>query len=53
MQKKFAFNEPTIFIETNIRRVYLYYFFPNQHEAKDKEIYPIVEKTLDRENPRE
>ncbi len=43
----FAFNEPTVFIETNIRRVYLYYFFPDQYVVKDTEIYPIVEKTLD------
>ena len=48
----FAFNKPTVFIETNIRRVYIYFFFPNKRNLPDKEILPIVEKTLDKKNPR-
>jgi len=49
----FAFNKPSIFIETNIRRVYIYYFFPKKKQINDKEILPIVEKTVDRNNPQE
>lgn len=49
----FAFNKPTIFIETNIRRVYIYFFFHGKNGVHDKEIIPIAEKTLDRSNPRE
>ncbi|MDX1797318.1 MAG: A/G-specific adenine glycosylase [Candidatus Lokiarchaeia archaeon] len=49
----FAFNKPTAFIETNIRRVYIYFFFPNRNKINDKEILPIVKKTLDRSNPRD
>ncbi|MFX1328386.1 MAG: A/G-specific adenine glycosylase [Promethearchaeota archaeon] len=49
----FAFNKPTVFIETNIRRVYIYFFFPNKKRVNDKEILPIVEKTIDKINPRE
>ncbi|MFX1326178.1 MAG: A/G-specific adenine glycosylase [Promethearchaeota archaeon] len=48
----FAFNKPTIFIETNIRRVYIYFFFPGKSKITDKEIIPILEKTIDKSNPR-
>lgn len=48
----FAFSQPTVFIETNIRRVFLHFFFPNQHGVKDKEILPLVERTLDTRSPR-
>jgi A/G-specific adenine glycosylase len=49
----FAFNMPTFFIETNIRRVYIYFFFPARKSVKDNEILPIVKKTLDNKNIRE
>jgi len=48
----FAFNAPVVFIETNIRRVYIHVFFPNHKTVTDKEIIPLVERTLYRENPR-
>lgn len=48
----FAFNKSTIFIETNIRRVYIYFFFFNDSNVNDKQILHILEKTIDRENPR-
>ncbi len=43
----FAFHRPTVFIETNIRRVFLHLFFPETSGVMDKEILPLVEKTLD------
>lgn len=49
----FAFNKPTVFIETNIRRVFIHFFFQNQANIKDSEILPVVEKTLDTSKPRE
>ncbi len=49
----FAYNRPTFFIETNIRRVYIYYFFPGRTEIDDKEILEILKKTIDAKNPRE
>lgn len=49
----FAFNNPTVFIETNIRRVYIYFFFHNKYSISDKEIIPFVKKTIDMPNPRE
>jgi A/G-specific adenine glycosylase len=48
----FAFNKPVLFIETNIRRVYIYFFFQDRSEVTDQEILTLVEATLDRENPR-
>lgn len=48
----FAFNKPAIFIETNIRTVFLHSFFQDRTEIHDKEIAPLVERTLDRKAPR-
>lgn len=49
----YAFNIPTVFIETNIRRVYIHHFFKRSKNISDKEILRYVVKTLDKENPRE
>lgn len=49
----FAFHEPAVFIETNIRRVFIHSFFHDKDNIKDTEILPLVEKTLDTSNPRE
>jgi len=49
----FAFNMAVPFIETNVRAVYLLFFFHGKENVKDTEILDIVKKTLDRENPRE
>lgn len=49
----FAFNRPTIFIETNIRSVFIHSFFKDRDAVHDKELLPLIEATLDRENPRE
>ncbi len=48
----FAFNQPTVFIETNIRRVFIHFFFPSKNGVKDEEILPLVEGTLDTRSPR-
>ncbi|NTU43231.1 MAG: A/G-specific adenine glycosylase [Nitrospirales bacterium] len=49
----FAFNMPTVFIETNIRRVFIHFFFHDREDVRDSEIYPLVEMTLDRSDPRQ
>lgn len=49
----FAFNVPAPFIETNIRRVFIHFFFPRVKKVRDEEILRLVEKTLDRKNPRD
>lgn len=48
----FAFHMPVIFIETNIRAVFIHTFFKEQENIKDRELLPLVEKTLDRKDPR-
>ncbi|HOS97185.1 MAG TPA: MarR family transcriptional regulator [Deltaproteobacteria bacterium] len=49
----FAFNAPAAFIETNIRRAYINHFFHDRTDVRDREILPLVEATLDRDNPRD
>ncbi len=49
----FAYNIPVAFIETNIRRVYIHFFFPERERVGDREILPLVEETMDRDNPRD
>jgi A/G-specific adenine glycosylase len=49
----YAFNQPDVFIETNIRSVFFEHFFSDQSQVNDKELYKKVEETLDREHPRE
>jgi len=47
----FAFNSPTVFIETNIRAVFIHSFFKDKTDITDKEIYPLVAQTVDKKNP--
>jgi A/G-specific adenine glycosylase len=48
----FAFNKPVVVMDTNIRRVYIHEFFHDREGIHDKEIIPLLERTMDRENPR-
>lgn len=49
----FAFGQPTIFIETNIRTVYIHFFLTRKRKIHDKEIAVLLEQTLDYRNIRE
>jgi A/G-specific adenine glycosylase len=49
----FAWNIPVPLIETNIRSVFIHFFFGDKEKISDKEILPLIERTLDRKNPRE
>jgi A/G-specific adenine glycosylase len=49
----YAFNRPVVFIETNVRAVYFYHFFAGADTVGDRELLPLIERTLDREHPRE
>ena len=51
--RAFAFNLPSVFIETNIRRVFIHCFFADEPSVPDSRIRPLVEATLDLANPRE
>ncbi|MBI3442498.1 MAG: A/G-specific adenine glycosylase [Candidatus Sungbacteria bacterium] len=49
----FAFQIPVPFIETNIRRVYLHFFFPTRHDVPDRDLLDLIGQTLHAKNPRE
>ena len=48
----YAFNKPAVFLETNIRTVFLHFFFFGEYNITDAKILPLVDQTLDRKNPR-
>jgi len=48
----FIWNEPMVFIETNIRTVYLHEFFKNKKNVSDTAIENKIAETLDPKNPR-
>lgn len=49
----YAFNQPVVFIETNVRTVYFHYFFAPDEKVSDAQVAPLIEATLDRKRPRE
>jgi A/G-specific adenine glycosylase len=49
----FAYNYPSVFIETNIRAALLHFFFRDEAAVTDKALAPLLEEMLDRENPRQ
>lgn len=49
----FAFGRPVVFLETNIRRVFIHFFFPGPETIRDRVILPLVARTLDGRRPRE
>ncbi len=51
--RAFVHDLPAVFIETNIRSVYIHHFFSKKKKVSDKEIEKLVEKTLDKKRPRE
>jgi A/G-specific adenine glycosylase len=49
----FAFGRAEPFIETNIRSAFIHFFFQDLDGVADADILPLVEKTMDRDDPRE
>ena len=49
----YAFNQPVIFIETNIRTVLFHHFFADRTDIDDRELLPILQQACDAEHPRE
>jgi A/G-specific adenine glycosylase len=49
----YAFNQPVVFIETNVRTVYFHYFFEPDKKVSDRELVPLIEATIDTNHPRE
>ena len=48
----FAFGNAVAYLETNIRRVYIHFFFVGRAKVHDRELLPLVDCTLDRDEPR-
>jgi A/G-specific adenine glycosylase len=48
----FAYNHPSVFIETNIRAVFLHFYFKDRTGVKDREILPLLADHMDKRNPR-
>lgn len=50
----YAYEQPVVFVETNIRTVYFHHFYPDASElVTDKQIENLVAQTIDKEHPRE
>lgn len=49
----FAYGEAEPLIETNIRTLFIHFFFHGREKVSDSEIMPLIEATLDQNNPRE
>ena len=49
----YAYNLPMTFVETNIRTVYIHHYYNDVVGVTDHAILALLEKTYDRENPRE
>ncbi|MDD2581666.1 MAG: A/G-specific adenine glycosylase [Desulfuromonadaceae bacterium] len=49
----FAFDVAEPLIETNVRTVYIHFFFHGHDKVSDRDIMPLVATTLDHDNPRE
>jgi A/G-specific adenine glycosylase len=48
----FAFNKPVVFMDTNIRRVFIHEFFHGRENVRDEDILPLVQQTLDASDSR-
>ncbi|MDR2108834.1 MAG: adenine glycosylase [Coriobacteriales bacterium] len=49
----FAYDQPLVYLETNVRAVFLHHFFAGAHQVADKQLVPLIEAACDRENPRD
>lgn len=49
----YAYNQPSLYIETNVRAVYIYHFFADHDQVDDKDILSVLAQTIDHDHPRE
>ena len=50
--RSFAYRIPAVYLETNVRRVFIYFFFNGRTRVRDSEIATLAEATLDRGDSR-
>jgi A/G-specific adenine glycosylase len=48
----FAYGQPQLYLETNVRAVFLHHFFAGRAQVADKELIPLIEASCDRADPR-
>jgi A/G-specific adenine glycosylase len=48
----FAFDKPVVFVETNIRTVFIHFFFSDEKQVSDEDLLALVEKCLYKKSPR-
>ena len=48
----FAFQEPEVYLETNVRTVFLHEFFPGVDQVPDRELIPLVQASCPMDDPR-
>lgn len=49
----YAYNQPIVYIETNIRTVFIHHFFPDQDAVADRDLVPFIEEALPKDEARE
>ena len=50
--RSFAYNLPSVYLETNVRTVFLHELFPDEENVTDKQLVPYIEKTCPEDDPR-
>ncbi|MBE6464126.1 MAG: adenine glycosylase [Eggerthellaceae bacterium] len=48
----FAYNKPAVYLDTNVRAVFIHELFPDRDQVKDRELIPLVEDTCPNTDPR-
>lgn len=48
----FAYNKPAMYLETNVRSVFIHEFYPDEEGVSDKQLEELVRKTCSSENVR-
>ena len=48
----FAYNKPAVYLDTNVRAVFIHELFPNEAHVKDRDLIPLVEGTCPEKDPR-
>ena len=48
----FAYQKPSMYLETNVRTVFIHELFPGREKVSDKELEPLVWRTCSKEDPR-
>lgn len=49
----YSYNQPHVFVETNVRTVFIHHFFQNSQQVSDSEIAYVVGGCIDHDNPRQ